>query len=263
MPKKLILLALFVGLLIVTFITARYINRHQIDYPNKVLSAQATNPNKPPDYTMVMVGDSMTERLGNSDEIKQYLAEYYPDKKFLVLNYGFGSTNILSLQERLEKETFYGRAFQPILDIDFNLILIESFGQNPLSQFPLDEGLKKHNQVLDTAVAKIKSTRPNAQIAFVATIAPSKTRYAETQINLSPEKRAEWASERIAYIKNHMDYAKSHNIPLVDVFDKSLDRNGGGNLDFISTQDFIHPSPTGIYLISQEIANFIHDQKIF
>jgi len=119
-----------------------------------------------------MVGDSMTEYLGNSDEIRANLKKYYPDKSVEVLNYGFGSTNILSLQERLEKKTFFNREFRPILDIDFDLILIESFGNNPLSQFPLSEGLQKQNEALDKIVESIKSGNPRAKIAFVATIAP-------------------------------------------------------------------------------------------
>jgi len=44
--------------------------------------------------TIVFIGDSMTEYLGNFDELRKYLKHYYPDKKFLLLNYGFSSTNI-------------------------------------------------------------------------------------------------------------------------------------------------------------------------
>ncbi len=95
------------------------------------------------DYTIVMIGDSMTERLGNFDELKASLKIYYPYINFLILNYGFGSTNILSVPDRLEKETNHGRIFQPILNIDANIIIIESFGHNPLSDLPLEEGLKK------------------------------------------------------------------------------------------------------------------------
>ena len=40
--------------------------------------------------------------------------------------------------------------------------------------------------------------------------------------NLSPEQRKEWANERTAYIKNHIEYARSHNIPLINIFEKSL-----------------------------------------
>lgn len=64
-------------------------------------------------------------------------------KKFLFLNYGFSSTNILSVQERLEKDsTHSGRIFQAVNSIPFELILIESFGHNPLSDHPLEEGLR-------------------------------------------------------------------------------------------------------------------------
>lgn len=214
------------------------------------------------DYTIVMVGDSMTEYLGNSDELRVYLKNYYPGKTFEVLNYGFGSTNILSVQERLEKDTFHGRVFRPILDIAFDLILIESFGNNPLSDYPLDMGLRKQTEALDNVVTSIKNSNPEGKVVFVATISPNKRRYAEGQVDLTPEKRAEWAGERIAYIKNHIDYAKAHQIPLVNIYEKSLNSEGDGNLSFISTTDFIHPSPSGVYFISEEIAKFIFENKI-
>lgn len=216
----------------------------------------------PQDYTLVLLGDSMTERLGNSDELRTYLKKYYPNKTFEVLNYGFGSTNILSAQERLEKETFYGRAFRPILDIVFDLILIESFGHNPLSEYPLEEGLKKQTEALDKMVKSVKQSNPEAKIIFVATISPNKRRYAEGITDLDPKKRQQWAEERIAYIENHISYAESHDIPIINIFEKSLNRDGDGNTDYISTNDFIHPSPNGIYLISEEIAKFIFTNKV-
>lgn len=217
----------------------------------------------PQDYTIVLVGDSMTQKMGNSDELKADLVKYYPTKTFEVLNYGFGSTNILSVQDRLEKETFSGRVFRPILDIDFDMIIIESLGHNPLSQFPLETGLQKQTDALDKIVAAIKDNNPRAKIVFLATIAPSKYHYAENQVDLTTEERTKWANERIAYIKNHMTYAGSHNIPLIDVFSKSLNTDGELNLNFVLTTDYIHPSPNGIYLISDEIARYIYGNKLF
>lgn len=216
----------------------------------------------PQDYTLVLVGDSMTEALGNSDELKANLKNYYPGKTFEVLNYGFGSTNILSAAQRLEEETYYGRAFRPILDIAFDLILIESFGHNPLSEYPLQEGLVKQTEALDQIVTAIKKTHPQAKIVFVVTIAPNKENYARGINDLTPEKRALWSEERIRYIKNHIDYARSHQIPLINIFEKSLDQNQNGKLEYISNTDFIHPSPTGVYFISEEIAKFISENKI-
>lgn len=228
-----------------------------------LLISKKSTPSTPlPEYLIVMVGDSMTERLGNFDELKDGLTNHYPDKSFQVLNYGFGATNILSVQERLQKETFHLRAFQPILNINFDMIIIESFGHNPLSQFPLEDGLKKQNAALDEIVSTIKTSKPNSQIVFMSTIAPNTYKYAEGQVDLSKEKRAEWANERSAYIKNHISYAKSHNIPLLDVYQKSLDESGNGNIEYISLDDFIHPSPTGIRFISKGIADELFNYQL-
>src|SRR3990167_9097180 len=121
----------------------------------------------PQDYTIVMVGDSMTETLGNSDELKKFLSDYYPNKSFEVLNYGFGATNILSVMDRITKETEHGRKFRPIGDIDYNLILLESFGQNPLSELKLEEGLKRQTEELDKIVSTLRETNPKGVIVFV------------------------------------------------------------------------------------------------
>ncbi len=220
-------------------------------------SSQSGKVKYPQDYTLVLVGDSMTEKLGNSDELKGYLNQYYADKTFEVLNYGFGSTNILSVPERLEKETFYHREFRPILDIDFDLILLESFGHNPLSNLPLQEGLKKQTETLDQIVAIIEKAGKKSALVFVATIAPNKETYAQGRRDLSPEERQKWAEERIAYIKNHIAYAKSHNIPIINIFEKSQDSNGDGKYIYIDPEDHIHPSPTGVLFISKQIADFI------
>lgn len=217
----------------------------------------------PEDYTIVMIGDSMTETLGNSTELKKFLSDYYPKKSFEVLNYGFGATNILSVMDRITKETNHGRIFRPIEDIAYNLVLLESFAENPLSQYPLDEGLKRQTQELDKIVAILKETNPKGKIVFVATISPNKVIFAQNQVDLSPEKRIEWVKERIAYMKNHIAYANAHNIPVINIFEKSLMENGDGNPDYISTDDYIHPSPTGIIFISQTIADFIYKNSIF
>lgn len=216
----------------------------------------------PVDYTTILVGDSMTETLGNSTELRKFLSDYYPGKTFEVLNYGFGSTSILTVMDRLTNWSEHGRKFRPILDIDYDLILIESFGQNPLSQYKLEEGLKIQNQELDKIVATLKEKNPGGKIVFVATISPNKVIFAQNQVDLSPEKRAEWVLERIAYIKNHIEYAKSHDIPVINIFEKSLMENGDGNPDYISTDDYIHPSPTGTIFISRQIADFIYNNSI-
>lgn len=215
----------------------------------------------PVDYLMVMVGDSMTEALGNSDELRNNLKKYYPKKTFDILNYGFGSTNILTLKQRLLESTIHNREFIPITNIDFDLILIESFGHNPLSQFPLEDGLKKQTEALEESIKIIHDKNPKAKIVFVATIAPSRQQYGRGNVELSDDERGKWAGEREEYIKNHIKYALDHNIPIINILEKSK-IEGDLNLDLVRKEDYIHPSPIGVIFISKEIADFIYNNKI-
>lgn len=211
------------------------------------------------EYTIILVGDSMTQTLGAGETIYPLLRQRYENKEINILNYGIGSTSILTLPDRLTKGAIRGNeTLLPILDHDFDLILIESFGNNPLSNFSTEEGLKKQEAILDESIKLIKEKKPYAVIVFVATIAPNRDRYAENIVNLSTEERRRWADERIAYIKNHIKYAKNHKIPLINLFEKSQDKAS----EYINNSDFIHPSNAGLIFIGDEIAKFIVKNKI-
>jgi lysophospholipase L1-like esterase len=214
-------------------------------------------------YTLIFLGDSMTEALGeNFDFLRLKLAKYYPKKVFGLFNYGFGSTNILSIQDRLDNSsTYLGKDFPAILDRYFDIILIESSGTNPLSEFSLAEGLQKQTTALDIMVAKIADTHPNSLIVFIATIAPSQF-YGKGVVDLSPEIRIQWANERRAYIENHISYAKKHNIPLINVYEKTLDKNGVTISKYVNPGNYIHPSVAGVTLISQTIADYLYQNSI-
>jgi len=218
---------------------------------------------KPKDtYTLVLVGDSMTHFLGDGTDMGGFLKNHYPNKEFSILNYGYGATNILSIPDRLEIETKRGEEpLEPILNKDFDIIFLESMGNNPLSHLPLEEGLKKHDEVLDDFVKTVHSSKPEAVIIFVATIAPSKARYGEGVVALNDEQKKLWVEERVAYIKNHIKYAQKKKIPLINIYEKTL-KDGDGNIDYLSGSDFIHPSPSGIILISQELADFLFNNKV-
>ena len=218
-------------------------------------------------YTIVMLGDSMTHALGpHGGEFSERINEQYKPQghEVIIDNYASGSTNILSLQEAYtEKTKSWDVIFDPLLERDFDMILVESFGYNPLSQYGLENGIKKQNEELDKMMKKLTAEWPNALIVFVATISPNRQYYS---LSVDPDKfqseREQLADERIAYIKNHIEYAKNHNIPLINIFEKSLTPQGDGNLEYINPSDYIHPSAVGIEFIGQELANFIYINKI-
>ena len=228
-------------------------------YPYKIPSI----PNKR-SYLTLLVGDSMTQLLGeNAPKLRERLLELYPGHEFVNYNYGFGATNLLSLEERLNRETsFLGTSYPSILSQDVDLIIIESFGYNPLSEFSMTDGLKKQEELLDKAVRAIIKARPGTAIVFMTPIAPSREHYAKGTYDLQPEMRAKWVDERIQYINNHAKFAKERNIPVIDVYTKSLDANGEASLVYIS-DDFIHPSAAGVAFTAQTIAGFIYENKIF
>ena len=221
-------------------------------------------------YTIFMVGDSMTEELGPyGGKFNEFINTLYKStpghERVVIDNYAKGSTNILGLHDAITQKTINADAvvLAPLLSRPFDLILIESFGYNPLSQLGLQEGLKKQTQTLDELMKVLTATHPHSAIIFVATIAPNKATYAQ---EVSPGKtlaeREAQAQERMEYIKNHIVYAKSHNIPLIDTYNKSLTPNGDGDLSNINPNDHIHPSFKGTDFISHEIANFIYENQI-
>lgn len=221
-------------------------------------------------YKIVMVGDSMTEQLGpNGGKLNEYINTLYQstpgNQRIVIDNYAKGATNILGLQDAMKQKMVVGDAvLDPLLSREFDLILFESFGYNPLSQLGIEGGIKKQTQTLDEVMKLLIKTHPNSAIVFVATIAPNKETYGQDE---SPgetlEEREAQANERVEYIKNHIAYAKLHNIPLIDIYDKSLTPTGDGDIANINPNDHIHPSFKGIDFISQEIANFIYDNQIF
>lgn len=222
---------------------------------------------KKQEFTIVMIGDSMTYALGpHGGTFHKFINDLYKPHNIGILidNYAQGAKNILQVDEQLNKETTYWDAtFPPLLSSDFDLILIESFGYNPLSQFGVEEGVKKQTDALDELMKTIITNKPNAAIVFVATIAPNRENYANKVLfDISPQDRVGQAEERMTYIKNHIEYAKSHNLPLVNIYEKSLDQTGSGDLKYINPDDFIHPSLEGIDFIGSEIAQYIYNNHV-
>lgn len=222
---------------------------------------------KKSNYAVFMIGDSMTLALGpHGGKFSEFINELYKkDNSFVSIdNYAQGSSNILSVGDQLTKKTTYwDSTFEPLLSRKFDLILVESFGYNPLSSLGLEEGIKRQNVALSELMTKLISTHPTSAVVFVATIAPNKENYAKkVLLNLSTEDRKKQAIERIAYIENHINYAKAHNIPVVNIYEKSQNSQHDGVLKYINPDDYIHPSFEGVDFIGHELANFIYESQI-
>lgn len=263
-----ILIVVLIGALIFYFFGSNKVDKpvevktpaptsYQFPYKNPVIPKNRS-------YRMVIVGDSIVNTLGlNANVLRERLIDYYPDSEFVNYNYGYPSTNVLSLYERLTEKTKNGSEENgPIIKQEVELIIIESFGYNPLSEYNLSEGFKKQEEELERSVRLILSEKPNVAIAFLTPIAPDPITFARGSIDLSPEVRKAWVEERIAYIDNHRKFAIEKGIPIIDVYPMSLKPNGEVDRAYIS-DDFVHPSKAGIDLISKAIADYIFNNKIF
>lgn len=273
-PKYIILLTILL-LVLIGITTASFRTKNKQVTPQPIVHDESFGIYTPPHipkkdiYSIVMVGDSMTEALGpHGGKLSELLNTLYQSKpgnqRIVIDNYATGSTNLLGLQEAMrQKKSLEDQTLDPLLSRQFDVILIESFGYNPLSQLGLEGGIKKQTQTLDQLMKLLITTHPHAVIIFVATIAPNKETYAKAENpGESTEGRIKQAEERMDYINNHIAYAKAHHIPLIDIYNKSLTLQGDGDLAYINPNDNIHPSFKGVDFISNEIANFIYNNQI-
>jgi len=75
---------------------------YQFPYKNPIIP-------KGESYRIIIVGDSIVNSLGlNANALREDLLKYYPDSEFVTYNYGYPSTNILSLYQRLTKQLMMG-----------------------------------------------------------------------------------------------------------------------------------------------------------
>lgn len=219
-------------------------------------------------YNIYLLGDSMTNAFGPRGGIfSELLTKEFPDKNFEVFNYAQAGFNISQLPERLNEEIQADHdlrlravlAGDPVPD----LIIIESFGYNPLSELGKVNGLRKQEEVLIEVMKTLTNRYPNTAIMFMATIAPDKKTFSESATGGDAYGRWAQAEERIEYITNHLDFAREHNIPVIDTYGPSLDSEGDGDIKYINPDDDIHPSAEGLAHMARIMVKRIAEEKIF
>jgi len=219
-------------------------------------------------YHIYLIGDSMTHAFGPRGGIfTELLSKEFPETNFEVSNYAEANQSIIHLPNRLKEEVQadHDLLLDPILsgDPDPHLIIIESFGYNPLSQLDRAEGLKKQEEVLTEVMTTFTNRYPGTIIMFLATIAPDKQTYGMSVTDSDEDGRWAQAEERIAYITNHIDFANRHNIPLINAYSESLDASGDGDTKYINPDDDIHPSAEGLAHMARIMVQKIIEEIIF
>ena len=217
-------------------------------------------------YDIYLIGDSMTNAFGPRGGIfNELLSKAYPGIFFEISNYAEANQSILLLPARLNEsvQADHDLLLAPVLEGDPDMIIIESFGYNPLSQFGIADGLKKQEEVLTQVMTTLTNRFPDTIIMFLTAIAPDKKTYGQKINPASADERWVQAEERIEYITNHIAYALDHNIPLMNAYKESLDTRGDGDTKYINPDDNIHPSSEGLELMGKVMTEKIIEENIF
>lgn len=219
-------------------------------------------------YDIYLIGDSMMHAFGpRGGQFNEIVTQAYPDTFLEISNYAQANQSILMLPARLKEpvQADHDLLLKPILDGDPapDLIIIESFGYNPLSQFGREAGLKKQNEILTEVMTTLTNRYPDTVIMFLAAIAPDKKAYGQGVTTSSPEERWAQAEERIEYITNHIKYAQDHSIPIINAYQESLDATGDGDTKYINPDDNIHPSAEGLALMGRAMTKKIQEENLF
>lgn len=214
-------------------------------------------------YTIALLGDSMIDTLGSDlPELRTTLRELYPGVNFRLLNYGVGATNLDYGIERLTNGyTYLGRNFPSLISQNPDLLIIESFGYNPLS---LDrDTINDHWLKLVEAVNLIKQQLPQTKIVITSTIAPNAQTFGNgAGLAFSGRDKESRVAVIKSYLENAIRFAKSQKLPFADAFHPSLDSNGNGKLSYINPVDNIHYSAAGRQFFSQKIAEAITTNRL-
>lgn len=217
---------------------------------------------------IVATGDSMTDTADNGcPALAEELKRNWPKQKFEIINQGVGGTRVGYGLWRLTNEyEFREQTYPPLLSLDPDIVLLESFAYNNASDGVNEFGLK-HFREMHTKIVETIRTETDADIVFVVTIAPDLDHFLESVpnfFNTPLSIRRKMAEDRMAYLEEAVDIAEQLNLPLANVYDESLKaaENGTPLATFIDPKDWIHPGKEGHKLIARVIVNTLQHQGI-
>lgn len=210
---------------------------------------------------VVTTGDSMTASFKEGAPIlANALNAKWPEKEFEVINQGVGGTRVGYGLWRLKNEyDVKGKKHPPLISLDPDIVIIESFAYNNATDGVNTEGLN-HFKDMHRQIIKTLQEETNATIIFVATFAPDLDNFLKSIpafYNTPISIRRRMAKERMDYLEEAIKLANELNLPLANVYKRSLDNEKKGipletNINHI---DWIHPSECGMKLVAQEIIN--------
>lgn len=188
-------------------------------------------------YKLALYGDSMIDTMGDLKVFGAALAKVYPNTKFTLYNYGIGAQNVEQGLARFDTPFNHnGRTYPPISQINADIIILGSFAYNPFT--PHDKN--RHFSLLRELTQKAVNTAPAVYI--LAEIAPLRQGFGHGPkgVNWDTDTATAHSASIIEQLEGAVYLARELNVSLVNVYKES-----GGALQYISSDDGIHPSGAG------------------
>ena|SRR3990167_8792315 len=174
-------------------------------------------------------------------------------------NYGIGAEKVTSAVERFDKPYSHDtRNYLSIPDLKPDILIVGSYAYNPFDVHDRD----KHWLTLIGLVEKARSVTQN--VYMLAEVAPLEENFGEGPGGVNwPEELAKAHTVKIIeQMENALGIAKTLNIPLINVYDKTRKPSSKyGREEYVSTHDGIHPSVLGQQITAQVEASVIKLDK--
>lgn len=209
---------------------------------------------------IVAIGDSMTETSGeHCPALAAELSRVFPDTSFEIINQGVGCTRVGHGLWRLTNTYQYKeKSMPPLITLNPDIVLLESFAYNNGSDGPYDDCLQ-HFRNMHEKIVETLHEKTNALVVFVVAIAPDLDTFLSPIpgfVHTPASVLQRMAEDRIRYLEEGIQLAKHLNLPLANVYQASLDaeKKGISRRTFINPEDGIHPGPEGHQLAARVIA---------
>ncbi|MFH1705856.1 MAG: SGNH/GDSL hydrolase family protein [Patescibacteria group bacterium] len=225
-----------------------------------VLTAEVLGVTVPiPELTVAVLGDSMVDVLRQSlPQLRTALENHFPKTKLNLYNFGVGATDMEYALFRLTNGYRYmSGSYSSVLSVNPDVLVLESFAYNNFGDS--QEGLDKQWLLIAGIIDQVKKVSSKTEIVLASTIAPNSSVYGDgiDGIGWPPDQKRARAETVKKYLQNMVNFAASEGYPLADAYHSSMDENGQGKLEYISTADHLHLSGPGGVLFCQKVADTI------
>jgi hypothetical protein len=213
--------------------------------------------------TIAVLGDSMIDTLQPGlPQMINALRQYYPGRKFRLLNYGVGGRDIeYGLYRLTHNYDYLGNQIPSLISQNPDIVVVESFAYNNFGIS--DSGINRHWLGLGAVTTTLKEKLPHAKIVIAATIAPNSATFGNgiKDVHFSISDKIEKTSTIKLYLQNTVDFATSQGYPLADAYHLSLFTNQGLQ-EFINAGDNLHPSGPGGQFFCDTVVDTIYRNKL-